>query len=138
MKAICDECRERSVSESNGGGGGNRTRVRRGSNGSFYTISRLVFYLASRSLSGKQPVGQPLSFARRSGALPPGYPDLASPCRVASGRATLKTSRLKPRVRTGWCQLLYSHRIYEVVALVVLLPPHPTRRILFAPFIDVS
>ena len=36
-----------------GGGGGNRTRVRKGSYGSFYTLSQLVFYLTAKPLSGK-------------------------------------------------------------------------------------
>ncbi len=41
-----------------GGGGGNRTRVRKGSYGSFYTFSRLVF-LSRLSTAERQVVVRP-------------------------------------------------------------------------------
>ena len=90
-----------------GGGGGNRTRVRKGSYESFYTFSRLVVYLADRTLSGKRSNGQPVSFVLRLRASPLDYPDTTSPRRIASGRAIRETSRsIKPRGQTRCCQLL--------------------------------
>ncbi len=68
-----------------GGGGGNRTRVRKGSYGSFYTLSRLVSYLAVRPLSGKGPAGQPVHLAPRLRVSPQDHPDSSSPRRAASG-----------------------------------------------------
>ncbi len=73
------------VADPSGGGGGNRTRVRKGSYWSFYTLSRLGVYLTGRPLNGKRAVGQPLHFARPSGASRPDYPEFASPLRIASG-----------------------------------------------------
>ena len=68
-----------------GGGGGNRTRVRKGSYGSFYTPSRLGVYLTGHRLSGKPATSQPMSFARPLWASRPDYPEFASPLRIVSG-----------------------------------------------------
>ena len=115
---------ERSWRESNGGGGGNRTRVREGSYGSFYTFSALVFYLAGAPLSGKWRVGQPVRFVQRLRASPPDYPDMSSPRRIASGRATRETSQsIKLRVRSRCCRLFLAHLINEEWTLDVLLSP---------------
>jgi len=120
--------------EASGGGGGNRTRVRKGSYGSFYTLSRLGVYLAGRPLSGKQSIGQPVNLARRLRASPPDHPELTSPRQVASGEPPERRRGLiKPRELAVCCQLFNFHRINEVMALGVLLPPLPSRRIQFAP-----
>ena len=68
-----------------GGGGGNRTRVRKGSARSIYTLSRLVVYLTGAPLSGKRNIGQPRYLTRPPGASRPSYPEFASPLRIASG-----------------------------------------------------
>ncbi len=69
----------------NGGGGGNRTRVRKSSYCSFYTFSRLIVYLANGPLNGKRTEGQPVNFAGRLQASAPDYPELTASCQVASG-----------------------------------------------------
>ena len=117
-----------------GGGGGNRTRVRKGSYGSFYTLSLLGVYLTVRPLSGKQSNGQPVNLVRWLRASPPDHPELTSPRRVASGRLPGRRHGLSREGVVGVASYFSFHRINEEVALGVLLPPLPFRRILFAPF----
>src|SRR5262245_36327789 len=80
-----------------GGGGGNRTRVRKGSYESFYTLSRLVFL--SRFAPAQRQMGT--SPARKFRSPATGVAGDLSRIVVASsdrrGRATWETSQLKLR-----------------------------------------
>ena len=97
-----------------GGGGGNRTRVRKGSYWSFYTLSRLVF-LSHRPPAERQTNNRPASKFRP--AVRGVAARLSRICVTSSdrpGQAIRETSRLKPRGRADCCQLLICHLINEV------------------------
>ncbi len=93
-----------------GGGGGNRTRVRKGSNRSFYTLSQLVF-LSHRPSTERQMNDRPAPNFRPAAR---GVTTRLSRICVASsdrlGQAIRETSRsVKPRKLAVSCQLLLVH-----------------------------
>ncbi len=91
-----------------GGGGGNRTRVRKGSYRSFYTFSQLGF-LSHRPSAERQMDDRPAPNFRPA---PRGVTTGLSRICVASsdrpGQAIRETSRLKPRELAVRCQLWFS------------------------------
>ena len=100
----------------NGGGGGNRTRVRKSSYYSFYTFSRLIVFLTTCPLNGKRARGQPVNFTGRFQAQATGYPELMAFRQVASGGLPGKRhSLIKLRGRSWCCQLLGFDLFYEGV-----------------------
>jgi len=62
-----------------GGGGGNRTRVRKGSYESFYTLSRFVFLSHLRTAERQMDRRPARLFRRPATDVAGGYPELSSP-----------------------------------------------------------
>ena len=91
-----------------GGGGGNRTRVRKGSYTSFYTLSPFGF-LSHQPTAERQMVDWPAPNFR---SVARGVTTKLSRICVASlnrlGQAIQETSRSKPRVLACCCQLWFS------------------------------
>ena len=97
-----------------GGGGGNRTRVRKGSYGSFYTLRRLAFL--SRLDPAERQMGSRPARASRPSAT--GVASGPSRLVVASlsrfGRTAQETPQLKLRKPACCRWLFYFHRFNEV------------------------
>jgi hypothetical protein len=99
---------------STGGGGGNRTRVRKGSYESFYTLRRLVF-LSRLDPAERQTGSRPARASRPSAT---GVASGPSRLVVASlsrfGRTAQETPQLKLRKPACCRWLFYFHRFNEV------------------------